>query len=155
MQLALLDRTKLKGGSVGQQMSSDVTIPSKVICFEKMNVQSVACGENHSLAVIGEEKNMLWAWGIYKNGQLGLGEVTMKMNPRPVQNLCSSQIHSIAAGSMHSAALLGDQQQLSQFSHSFFLNTDLLYNPWIIDIRQIATKQRIDAYMSPRIVKNQ
>ena len=54
-------------------MSSDVTVPSKVICFEKMNVQSVACGENHSLAVIGEEKNMLWAWGIYKNGQLGLG----------------------------------------------------------------------------------
>jgi len=33
----------------------------------------------------------------------------MKMNPRPVQTLCSSQIHSIAAGSMHSAALLGDQ----------------------------------------------
>jgi alpha-tubulin suppressor-like RCC1 family protein len=107
MQLALLDRSKLKSGS--HSTSSDVTVPSKVICFEKMNVHSVACGENHSLAVIGEEKNMLWAWGMYKNGQLGLGEVTMKMNPRPVQTLCSSQIHSIAAGSMHSAALLGDQ----------------------------------------------
>jgi len=66
MQLALLDRTKLKSGT--QSTSSDVTVPSKVICFEKMNVHSVACGENHSLAVIGEEKNMLWAWGIYKNG---------------------------------------------------------------------------------------
>ena len=29
---------------------------------------SRACGENHSLAVIGEDKNMLWAWGMYKNG---------------------------------------------------------------------------------------
>ena len=44
----------------------------------------MACGENHSLAVSGDGMNMLWAWGMYKNGQLGLGEVTMKMNPRPV-----------------------------------------------------------------------
>lgn len=81
MQLAMMDRTR---SNHAQQMSSDVTVPSKVICFEKMNVQAVACGENHSLAVIGEEKNMLWAWGMYRNGQLGLGEVTMKMNPRPI-----------------------------------------------------------------------
>ena len=89
-------------------MSSDVTVPSKVICFEKMNVQTVSCGENHSLAVIGEEKNMLWSWGMYKNGQLGLGEITMKMNPRPIQNLCAGHIYGIAAGSQHSVALLGE-----------------------------------------------
>ena len=85
-------------------------MPSKVICFEKMNVHSVACGENHSLAVIGEEKNMLWSWGMYKQGQLGLGEINTKMNPRPVQTLCSSHIHRIAAGSMHSVALLGEEK---------------------------------------------
>jgi alpha-tubulin suppressor-like RCC1 family protein len=44
----------------------------------------VACGESHALAVSGDDKNMLWAWGMYKHGQLGLGEVQMKMNPRPV-----------------------------------------------------------------------
>ena len=64
MQLVMLDRARLKNGAT--QTSSDVTMPSKVICFEKMNVHSVACGENHSLAVIGEEKNMLWSWGMYK-----------------------------------------------------------------------------------------
>lgn len=51
---------------------------------------------------------MLWAWGMYRNGQLGLGEVSMKMNPRPVQTLCSSVIQRIACGSMHSLALIGD-----------------------------------------------
>jgi len=49
-------------------MSSDVTVPSKVICFEKMNVQSVACGENHSLAVIGEEKICYGLGGCIKMG---------------------------------------------------------------------------------------
>ena len=83
MQVAMLDRVQQRQGSTGN-ITSDVTMPSKVICFEKMNVHSVACGENHSLAVIGEEKNLLWAWGMYRNGQLGLGEVNMKMNPRPV-----------------------------------------------------------------------
>jgi len=50
-------------------------------------IQSIACGENHALAISGDNgdnKNLVWAWGMYKYGQLGLGEVTMKMNPRPV-----------------------------------------------------------------------
>lgn len=85
----MMDRALIKQ----QSLSSDVCAPSKVICFEKMNVQTVACGENHSLAIIGEERNMLWSWGMYKNGQLGLGEVTMKMNPRPIQTLCGGHIN--------------------------------------------------------------
>jgi alpha-tubulin suppressor-like RCC1 family protein len=66
MQVAMLDRVRIKQGA--SQMSSDVTMPSKVICFENLNVHSVACGENHSLAVIGEERNMLWSWGMYRQG---------------------------------------------------------------------------------------
>jgi alpha-tubulin suppressor-like RCC1 family protein len=85
MALSTLDRAKRHNA-----ISSDVTVLRKVICFEHMNIHSIACGENHTLAVMGEERNMLWAWGMYKNGQLGLGEVGMKMNPRPVQALCPS-----------------------------------------------------------------
>ena len=88
-------------------ITSDVTIPSRVICFEGLKVNSVSCGESHSLALIGEEKS-LWAWGMYRNGQLGLGEVTQKMNPRPVQSLHTTNLHKMAAGSQHSLALLGD-----------------------------------------------
>ena len=80
---------------------------------------------------------MLWSWGMYKNGQLGLGEVTMKMNPRPIQTLCAGHIYSIAAGSQHSVALLGEQAQMNALTTNFFVNSDILNNPWIIDIRQL------------------
>ena len=85
-------------------VSTDVTVPTRIICFQGISIYGVACGENHALAGSGDDKNMLWCWGMFKGGQLGLGEVTMKMNPRPVQTLCSSNIHKIACGSMHSVA---------------------------------------------------
>jgi len=53
MQIAALDRARQRAGG-NNVVTSDVTMPSRVICFDKMNVHSVACGENHSLAVIGE-----------------------------------------------------------------------------------------------------
>lgn len=99
-------------------MSSDITVPQKIICFEKMNVQHVVCGENHSMAVIGEERNMLWSWGMYKNGQLGLGDVQMKMNPRPIQNLCAGNIYAIGAGSQHSVAILGEEKSLAKLTQT-------------------------------------
>jgi alpha-tubulin suppressor-like RCC1 family protein len=64
IQLQLLDRSL----AANRHLSTNVKLPSKVICFEKMNIQTVVCGENHSLAVIGEDRNMLWSWGNYKQG---------------------------------------------------------------------------------------
>jgi len=116
----------------GNIISSDVTVLRKVICFEHMNIASISCGENHSLAIMGEDRKMMWAWGSYRNGQLGLGEVTMKMNPRPIQTLCSSHIHKIAAGSLHSLALLGDASALTTIANNFYLNSEVLGNPWAI-----------------------
>ena len=62
-----------------------------------MSVESVACGENHSFAVINSDlnnKKMIWGWGMYKQGQLGLGEVKKRINPRPVQTLYNTNIQS-------------------------------------------------------------
>ena len=64
MALSTLDRAKRSNHLV----SSDVTELRKVICFEHMNIHSIACGENHSLAVMGDERNMVWSWGMYRNG---------------------------------------------------------------------------------------
>ena len=86
----------------------------------------------------GDEKNMIWAWGMYKNGQLGLGEVQMKMNPRPVQTLCSSLIQRIGCGSMHSMALVGDSSQISTFSPQYYANNDVISNPWGCDIKGLS-----------------
>mmetsp|Transcript_34656 Transcript_34656/g.53044 ORF Transcript_34656/g.53044 Transcript_34656/m.53044 type:complete len:81 (+) Transcript_34656:7320-7562(+) len=73
---------------------------------------------------------MLWAWGQFKNGQLGLGEVNMKLNPRPVQNLSSSKIHKIACGSAHSLALLGDPSGVTTLSPNYYAANEMLSNPW-------------------------
>ena len=101
---------------------------------------TVACGENHALAVSGDDRNMLWAWGMYRNGQLGLGEMTMKMNPRPVQTLCSSLIHKIAAGSMHSLALIGDSSAITTNNQQLYVNNDLLQNHWSCDMMGLNVK---------------
>jgi hypothetical protein len=47
------------------------------------------------LAVTGEERNMLWSWGMYQHGQLGLGDIKRVINPRPIQTLCSSHISKV------------------------------------------------------------
>jgi alpha-tubulin suppressor-like RCC1 family protein len=57
---------KAKKGN--QKQTSDVTVPTKVICFQGISLHNIACGENHSLAVSGDDKNMLWAWGMFKQG---------------------------------------------------------------------------------------
>jgi hypothetical protein len=67
------------------------------------------------------------------------------MNPRPVQALCNTNIHRLAAGSQHSLALLGDSTQLQNLSHSFYLNSDLLNNPWGIDMTYLATRKIKDS----------
>ena len=104
----------------------------------------VSCGENHSLALIGEEKS-LWSWGMFRYGQLGQGEVLQKMNPRPIQSLVLTNVHKLAAGSRHSMALLGDSNQLTAMAANFFLNSDLLNNPWSVDYRQLSNGDRNDS----------
>jgi alpha-tubulin suppressor-like RCC1 family protein len=46
--------------------TTDVTLPTKVICFQGIGLHTLACGENHALAVSGDDRNMLWAWGMYR-----------------------------------------------------------------------------------------
>ena len=86
---------------------------------------------------------------MYRNGQLGLGEVSQKMNPRPVQALHNTNIHRLAAGSMHSLALLGDSNQLAALAHSFY-QSDLLQNPWVIDIRRLGGEEYTETSQTPR-----
>lgn len=60
----------------------------------------------------------------------------MKMNPRPVQTLCSSTINKIACGSMHSLALIGDPQQVQNISSQYYAGAnsfDALQHYWVSD----------------------
>ena len=123
------DLGALERARAGQMQTSDVTVPTHVSSLQGIQIQSLACGEAHVLAIDGdgkEARNMLWAWGQYKNGQLGLGEVTMKLNPRPIQNLSSGKISKVAAGSGHSLALVGDASQVTTLSPNYYLGAEVL-----------------------------
>lgn len=55
---------------------------------------------------------MLWAWGTYKNGQLGIGEVNQKCNPRLVQTLYNTSINKVACGGVTTIAVIGDSRRI-------------------------------------------
>ena len=63
---------------------------------------SVACGDNHSLAInyVGE----LWSWGNNESGQLGLGNDTDKNSLHRV-NVGSDRYSAVACGAYHTVAL--------------------------------------------------
>jgi len=65
--MAVLDRAYAANGGMREVITSNVTVPSRIICFENIKVNTVSCGENHSLALIGEEKS-LWSWGTFRFG---------------------------------------------------------------------------------------
>ena len=68
----------------------------------------------------------------------------MKSNPRPVQTLCSSDIHRISCGSTHSLALIGDSSQVSTLSPNYKANNDVLVNTWQCDMRGVSLNRGKD-----------
>ena len=68
-------------------------------------VIAIAAGANHSLAIRND--GTVWAWGENSGGQLGDGSTTSQTIPVRVTGLPTSAIQ-VAAGEMHSVALLSD-----------------------------------------------
>ena len=92
----------------------------------------------HVLAIDGDSqggKNMLWAWGSCKHGQLGLGELnatTKEINPhpRPIQQLSAGTINKIGCGEKHSVALIGDPSNVTTLSPNYYAANEVLSNSW-------------------------
>ncbi|KAF4527744.1 hypothetical protein B566_EDAN014954 [Ephemera danica] len=68
----------------------------------RIEVLSVACGKNHSLALTS---NGVYAWGSSQFGQLGVGKTGQSPHPRLVEKLTEERVVSISAGQYHSLAL--------------------------------------------------
>lgn len=65
------DLSVLENARKGQMQTSDITIPTQVSSLQGIQINTVACGEAHVLAIDGDgkdQKNMVWAWGQFKNG---------------------------------------------------------------------------------------
>lgn len=77
---------------------SEITVPKKVDAFTSMPILKVACGENHSLALVYcESYYMLFSWGVQKQGQLGVGDIQAQFStPRPISYLQYMMIYSVS-----------------------------------------------------------
>lgn len=80
------------------------------------NVQQVACGQYHTLALTQDGR--LFGWGDNKRGQLGEGEESFP-TPRLITTLDSEA--SVRAGWAHSALLAGNIIDLTIWEGNFFL----------------------------------
>ena len=91
-----------------QRDHTDISFPTKLDCFIGYPIHYLVCGENHTVAVSGEYEDMTWAWGRYREGQLGLGEVSPSATPRPVQTLNNAPVYRIACGRRHTFTVIGE-----------------------------------------------
>ncbi|XP_015122188.1 uncharacterized protein LOC107044705 [Diachasma alloeum] len=81
--------------------------PQAITVFKtmEMEVLSVSCGRNHTLAVTN---NGVYAWGGSQYGQLGLGRVLQCPSPELIISLAQEVIVDAVAGQYHSVALTMD-----------------------------------------------
>ncbi|XP_051982240.1 probable E3 ubiquitin-protein ligase HERC3 [Xyrauchen texanus] len=76
--------------------------PFKVLCEKQ--VTQVACGNQHSMALIRD--GQLLVWGANSHGQLGLGkEESSIRSPQLLKSLCGIPLAQISAGGDHTFAL--------------------------------------------------
>lgn len=64
---------------------------------------SIACGSFHNLAL--SRSGRVFSWGTNDYGQLGNGNTTYQVEPRPVHGMENIKVADISAGGWHSLAL--------------------------------------------------
>jgi alpha-tubulin suppressor-like RCC1 family protein len=115
-----------------RRLHNDIAVPTKLDCFSNIPMHNVVCGMNHTIAFTQEDERMVWSWGKYHEGQLGLG-LLKSSRPRPIQSLTNSSIYRAACGSYHTMALLGNPtaampKRMRRTSESETLNWSIVYN---------------------------
>ena len=89
---------------LGVRQRSDALAPTRVTALEQFQVQRVACGPAHTLAVV--DGGAVAAFGSAEYGQVGLGPCGARVElPRVVKDLRSMHIVRVAAGGSHTLAL--------------------------------------------------
>ena len=95
-------------GQLGLGDTNDRLVPTLVGAeevFGGSQVRTIACGNEHTLAVT--EAGELWVWGQGAQGRLGLNDGQDRLVPTRVdpQHFAHAPISAVAAGQSHSAAV--------------------------------------------------
>ncbi|XP_073300379.1 ultraviolet-B receptor UVR8 isoform X1 [Primulina huaijiensis] len=95
-------------GQLGHGDYESKCSPLEVLYFSSKNVEQVACGMRHTLALLkGNVEHKVYGFGSGKRGQLGSSTGIVKSTSVPQATLCLTdfEIVSICANGDHSAAL--------------------------------------------------
>eukprot|EP00943_MAST-04B_sp_MAST-4B-sp1_P004174 g4174.t1 len=90
-------------GQLGHGDCVDRMTPTKVQLLESEPVFDVACGDEFMCVMAGNNGN-IYTWGSNSCGQLGHGDLDIRLVPTKVQHI--NPVRSIAAGAAHMCALV-------------------------------------------------
>jgi alpha-tubulin suppressor-like RCC1 family protein len=106
-------------------------LPKLVDSTNMIDVQSIACGENH--AAIITNKGEVYSWGNEGNGRIGHQENISASRPKIVEALAPFHVKSVAYGSKHTCAVTvsGELFEWGEGAHSSGLLSDyFVRNQW-------------------------
>ena len=89
-------------GNIGDGDTVDRHEPVRVKGLDGVQIEKIACGWRHSLAI--DEAGSMYTWGWSKYGQLGHGDHVDHPSPKQVEILKGSRMTLLAGGWRHSLA---------------------------------------------------
>ncbi|KAK1319876.1 Protein Brevis radix-like 4 [Acorus calamus] len=99
------------GGRLGHGVDADVSHPKLIDALANMNVEFVACGENHTCAVTLTGDLYTWGDGTYNFGLLGhTNEISHWVPKRVAGPLEGLHVSSISCGPWHTAVVTSSGQ---------------------------------------------
>jgi uncharacterized protein (TIGR03118 family) len=93
-------------GRLGHGDQENRTVATRVEALADETVVVATHGNGASYAIT--DTGALYAWGQNTNGQLGLGDLTNRLEPTQVDALASETIVAVATGTSHTLALTAD-----------------------------------------------
>ncbi|KAG8100097.1 hypothetical protein GUJ93_ZPchr0013g33969 [Zizania palustris] len=117
----------LWGSVLGTMLSSEAipkSLPRLVGSTKMLDVQNIACGENH--AAIITKQGEVYSWGKDSSGRLGHKVDVSASCPKLVESLASVHVKAVAFGSKHTCAVTvsGELFEWGEGAHSLGLLND-------------------------------
>lgn len=99
----------------------DIQTPILVLPVREEAI-SIACGQNHSAAVLTDlaSRTTLYTWGSNSYFQLGYEEEELVKVPRPVPFLQSHEVRCVTCGWNYTAAVLGDGKLMGWGGNKYY-----------------------------------
>ncbi|KAL8097971.1 PH, RCC1 and FYVE domains-containing protein 1-like [Apium graveolens] len=93
------------GGRLGHGVDADVPNPKFISALCELEIKSVSCGENHTIAITESGDLYTWGDGIHSCGLLGHGNDFSQWIPKRVSHVEGIHVSVISCGPWHSAVV--------------------------------------------------